>query len=565
MDKLRTIYGDEFLKYTLAVDEITAATNSLTAGQKESLDLLEGIAKRLFGPRLKIRAGAQIGLLHSIAQYVPQSEATLCSALRTGSGGTLAAISRADPVIRKLLVVARDIWPVFLIPRPADWPLHLALSTSVSSHPVTQELHRLLRTDDLCRFFADVPNSGPGHPAAPDFAAPSSAAPSSDEPRSDPPSGVGPDGEASGMAADIASTAGQSVGVRLSALPESLLLAGRYRQLLGRDQSLAAYLGHVEHSAADARKLAAGGQVSVPMLVGLTNLRMQTTKDIATPFGVFRAPRDSDAALLTRMTGDLTRVTAVFETAFPLRMLATRPATTAPDDPARASSWKELVPAFEDHQRRAERSVHLARYALLLASDRTLLAPTPIAQSIFDPTRPAPIQSCNPQVRPPADIGIVDDAARLRVEKWGRKIEKQHPRNLDFGVRRLLAAASTERGPLDGLVDAVACWTNMFGAPAEADFRLCGAMASILEPYDRVKRLTVFRALQRLHGASRAIVHGGEDPDSPEVGTDHQIAVVFALDAMRKLYDFPALLAATSPEDRGRDVLLYSGAISYGS
>ena len=573
MDKLRTVYGDEFLKYALAVDKLDIATGSLSAGQQESFGLLEGIAKRLFGPRLKIRAGAQIGLLHSVGQYVPQSAATLCSALRTGSGGTLADIKHSDPVIRKLLVVARDIWPVFLLPRPENWPLHRGLSTSVSAHPVAQEVQRLLLADDLARFFPD-----PEDPSAPVTA---DGAEHTAEPAGRPFTGT----------ADVTSTVGHLAGMRLADLPDALLLAARYRQLLGRDQSLKSYLGQVEQATCDARKLAAGGQVSIPVLIGLTNLRVRTPNDVVTPFGVFRAPRESDTALLPRVDGTEGRVTAVLETAFPMRILAARAVPTDPTagaasptaggDPATGGFGAGIPPAFSDHRRRAERTVHLARYALLLATERTLLAPVPVAQAVFDPTRAAPIQSYTPRSAPAADTGAdtaagtgtgtgtgtVDETTRQRIESWARKVDQQHPTNLDFGVRRLLAAATTDTDPADGLVDAVACWTAMFGAGpgAEAGFRVCGAMASILEPYDRGKRLAVFRALQRLHDTSSAIAHGGEEADSQEIDVARQAAVGYAVDAMRKLYDFPGLLTARSPGDRGRDILLYSGAISYGS
>jgi len=99
----------------------------------------------------------------------------------------------------------------------------------------------------------------------------------------------------------------------------------------------------------------------------------------------------------------------------------------------------------------------------------------------------------------------------------------------------------------------------MFGSTTESTFRICGAMASLLEPSDRNKRLALFDSLKTLYGARSKVVHGAKEL-SGRVASDYRTqSIERALEALRRLYDYPELLGAKGSAERGRDVLLSLG------
>jgi hypothetical protein len=176
----------------------------------------------------------------------------------------------------------------------------------------------------------------------------------------------------------------------------------------------------------------------------------------------------------------------------------------------------------------------------------------------------SPLESGGFELSWPIDVGFrpvpevtIDQDLAQRAEEWAKKVDKSHPSNLDMSMRRLLTAVSVRLDPMDGFVDAVISWENMFGTgEGETTFRVCGAMAHLLEADNNRQRLSLFRHLQELYRIRSSLVHGAQEPDARSAMTHRDEAVRYALVAMRRLYDRPELLSAQSSSERGRNLLL---------
>jgi hypothetical protein len=142
-----------------------------------------------------------------------------------------------------------------------------------------------------------------------------------------------------------------------------------------------------------------------------------------------------------------------------------------------------------------QRAIDMCRFSLLLASEEdNIIAPTQTFLTTLNPLSSGrswnhslyryPISPLPPQK--------IDQETADRAGRWAQALKKQ-PANLDMGMRRLLSAATLRIDPMDGFVDAVIAWENMFGTPeGESSFRISGAIATLIEPTDPVKRKQLF-------------------------------------------------------------------------
>ena len=86
---------------------------------------------------------------------------TVSSALRLQSGGELKALEHSDDLTQELLVLARDTWPIYLLPPLKEELRDLAVMQTYS-RPSSREFLRLaLRDDAIRKLFPAAPEQLP--------------------------------------------------------------------------------------------------------------------------------------------------------------------------------------------------------------------------------------------------------------------------------------------------------------------------------------------------------------------------------------------------------------------
>ncbi len=526
MEKLREIYGDSFLRFVLVQDDLD---KELSSDQQASLGLLADIVAQSEA-RDDNDFARQINLSHAMSHYFPDRSTTLGWVLRLQSGGSMSAVEHDDELTRALLTAARDTWPAFLLPTPKDW--HSGFRASTFSYPAARTAMRLLLEDEAIRqLFPSAPTETPTDIES-----------------------------LAKIHSNVMFSSGHGGGLQLVMIPDMLLGSARARQFAdGNPNDMADFFAKVVTVLDEARKLARGEEITVPKFVGLANMEVSDEIVVEMPFGKLRAPRDNDELVLPSASpSGGGQLTAVLETTSSLKIVHRQSWEEASEDDL-TKPLEALRPVFEQYNVRGERNVTMTRYAALLASGEILIAPAQLSQTVFEPLSHMPAQSWAFFVGMPSGISTLDTDASERMKGWADKIGKQHPANLDLGVRRLLSAAGVRLDPVDGFIDAVVCWENMFGSVTESTFRICGAMACLLEPTDKAKRLTLFNALKKLYEARSRVVHGAKELSS-QIAYEHRTeSIKRALEATRRLYDHPNLLNAKDSAERGRDVLLHMG------
>jgi hypothetical protein len=138
---------------------------------------------------------------------------------------------------------------------------------------------------------------------------------------------------------------------------------------------------------------------------------------------------------------------------------------------------------------------------------------------------------------------------------------ERYPDVLKAGIRRLLLAITERMYPEDGFVDAIICWENLFSGTPETTLRVCGAMAKLLSPANDERRSNMYRELGDLYTLRNKIVHGSAD-DVPEgIYKSRDLAIKYAIDALRILYTRDDLITVNDSNKRGQMLLLRLRAI----
>jgi hypothetical protein len=125
-------------------------------------------------------------------------------------------------------------------------------------------------------------------------------------------------------------------------------------------------------------------------------------------------------------------------------------------------------------------------------------------------------------------------------------------------MRRTLAAVSDRTDLLDGFIDAVMAWENMFSDRPETNLRVCGAIAWLLEPDTYERRSRLFSELKDLYGKRSNLVHGALET-VPDPARCRDRAVRIAVECMKRLYADEQLLHVKESGERGGMILLGAG------
>jgi hypothetical protein len=147
-----------------------------------------------------------------------------------------------------------------------------------------------------------------------------------------------------------------------------------------------------------------------------------------------------------------------------------------------------------------------------------------------------------------------NDVDAKAVADWALMLSSTDDSRIQVAQRRILSALSQRSDPVDGFVDAIVAWENLFGSrEGELRFRITMAMASLLAGSVE-ERLTLQDRLKKLYDERSAVVHGGKELNSEEAREQRNTSLSLVLAALRRLYrDFPQWI---NDPDRARKIVL---------
>lgn len=522
MQDLQAVFGDRFLAYVLACNGDDLASTDWSPVQSEVISQL-GQVRAIVESQDPLQR--QLTLTSLLLQHDSAAGMSIVNAWRSSCGGYVPTLpDEVDACLAALWQMAVDTYAGFLLPVNDDSPFRYSYATgSLFRHPAQINFCRAVLDDNkLCTFF-------PG--AAGDV-----------------------DLQTINGLTEIHSSISLSIGrggsFQLVMLAETLMHAAHNFCLLDGDDTIDAYLEKVKAVLGDARYLADDQSVDVPVVVGMNNIVLPEGEEIELPWGKVRRSMPSDRKFFPVHKD----VAAVLLLATPVRVLSKEEFVQRTPEQM-AAGFECRMPAIEAWSNDLRRTVDLTRYAMILASaGQELIGVTQQSTCIIDPLQGVPSMSWAFDLPPATATVTLDSESICRVERWGRRLGS-HPRKLDIAMRRTLSGAVDRLDPLDGFIDAVLAWENMFSDTPETTLKVCGSIAQLLERGNIEARKQLYKELQQLYGKRSKVVHGAIDMNSRDAVAARKRAIEIAVDAMRTLYDYPHLLNKDSAT-RGKEILL---------
>ena len=311
--------------------------------------------------------------------------------------------------------------------------------------------------------------------------------------------------------------------------------------------SIATISNMATKAADDFRALARGKKISVPLTTSLIGVELQA------PIRLQKATIFPGSSLAKHLRGvqPSASAVAVFETDFWLNSASPNELT---DD------FFTVAEEFQKANKRShaliEEQLLRLRLSLLFASDSTkLIAPYPAASQLSTPVQSQPRFHIPLRSWGSGSYSQVDASAyRWRSHDFTAR-SRRLPKDLYMGVRRILSAAAEREDANDGFVDAIIAWEAMVGGDTAVSFRVCAALALLLDAEEGTVGGSSFEELQQLYAMRSKVVHG-----SGVLGTEalqkRDRAIEVALKSLRVIMRSPELLARSDAAARNKALLL---------
>ncbi|MFI9387608.1 hypothetical protein [Kutzneria sp. NPDC052558] len=514
----------KLLDYILPDIDINQSQN-LNANESQVVSSLNQILLEVDG---KNSIDAATSIQRSLLSYVESSETTYVNDLRRTAGGEIYEPANLDDDVKDHIArLARDFYPVFLLPQVTGYGLPYTVDpTPMLRHPVNQMLMRATLMDDaLVRLFPQARSNFPES-----------------------------DTDLRSISSHIVSSTGKAEGLPLALLADRVLKNAYERILLSDLNDVHSYIESAVGLINEIRTLATGKSVNVPVVAGLGNIDFDT--DLPLEVSGIKISR-ADTVGSSRLISIQVPISIEVSTTTPFRLLSVKSAMQidAASQHAELSKHQSTTLAAD---KALQRHIDTIRFGLLLASDKL---PYFTAQQgmtrIFEPLSDVAMASM-PRYTPPSSPQTVINSDSFESIIFWLTRTLNHPAKLDTAMRRLLAAATARADPLDGLIDAVLAWESMFSGTPETNLRVCGAMSHLIEPSSFTARKELFRELKTIYTVRSQLVHGSTEPNVEEASRLRDRAVELGLVATRKLYNYPTLYNLDSSA-RGSEIIL--GAI----
>ncbi|MFG3557249.1 hypothetical protein ACGGAQ_22970 [Micromonospora sp. NPDC047557] len=529
----RETFGDPFVAYALNVEEKDLAALEVSAERADVIRILEHHAMRPVNPRSHNDPSSWLW------EKVPPILQSL-SSLRHQCGGTPPPFESEDEVEALLLEAVYHVWPALLLPPPEkdSSSLRAGMQFAILGMPINAALGlAIVRDTDFRKIFTDDARF-----EALDLLEESKKL---------------------RVHTNLWWRSGQGGTTWVEAIASHLVLHGVTMAGIHDQRTFADAARYASAGLQIARRLAGGRQATVPLMATISNIDLGDDVDeIDTAWGKLFRPTPMSRALLREVglwhNGSPRETTAVLasEAFDKLVCLQHRwPDVEFEDD---HKWWKSYSDETNKAWTEAESMLDKLRFSLLLSSSPdSLIAAVAESASYLNPLARSDARHLNYFVQVFAGRTVITSSIAETVQQWSYRVKDEHPRSLETGMRRLLSAATFRLDPMDGFIDAVMCWENLFGEAQETSFKVCGALAKLLEPNDRLRREALYGELKKLYDTRSKIVHGSPREPTRQSAAEHRDrAVVIALTALRAAYEYPGLIKLGDSSERYKQVLL---------
>ncbi|RZN13606.1 MAG: hypothetical protein EF812_07330 [Methanosarcinales archaeon] len=517
--------GHKILAYMLNINDQNALelTNGNFDLDENQLEVFKGFIQ--ICRQLRIQSIDQGDVDSRIMYSLPEiflGEKHLFNVWREQLGGKLLTIETEDKVVNLASCLALELYPLFLIKPPrsrhhfANTFSHISLALyKLSAH---KELYKeILKDDSLKKIFSNIGEN---------------------------------DMDTTGSY--MAST-GLGGGIQLSVFPERLISnAYELIQLHGLI-SQEALLQAIEQVINMVRDVANGKTIHVPVFVGFQNLGLENIDLIDIEWGKIRGYNPEMLDLIPQearpssLGGENKTLGFILESEYPYKV------DFSPQNEDKCV-WP---PELEQARNKLDNTKENLSLIFALAIERDPPVGINVAWTlIFDPMSLGANISWPKRTISPMPYYLLSSDSSESVKYWSSIITSLNDNKIRIAIRRILSSINERANPIDGFVDSIIAWENLFGANAELSYRISISISKLLKA-SLEDRLKLQKEIVDFYNDRSKIVHGSKEISYEDAEQKRNECLQIALCSLRKLYEnHQELIEDIDSTDRSKKLAL---------
>lgn len=320
--------------------------------------------------------------------------------------------------------------------------------------------------------------------------------------------------------------------IQLAVFPDALMKNAFDLMKIRGNISHKALLDSVSEIIHMLRCIAEGREIEVPTFMGFENVGLNGLSEIDLDGEKIKAYNKEILSLLPLEA----RPSALGGEEIPLGMMLEK------KFPYKARLGVELdrnmyPPEFKQVKEKLDLIRENISFAMALAVKRTPPIGINLAWIlIFDPLSFGTKISWNSSTRSPMPYHLLESNDSDAIAQWYKTINNGKDKNIRLAIRRIISALNERSNPIDGFIDSIVAWENLFGGNAELGYRISVSISKLLKSNlcDRIE----FRSrVNNFYKKRSEIIHGTAEPTYADAVQMRDECVQIALDVIRKLYE----------------------------
>lgn len=416
-------------------------------------------------------------------------------------GGEQVNVDSADSVVASASRIALEIYPLFLIKLPTN--SHFFINTFSHLSSLTYKLEErqalidgIMADPSLVKLFTHVGEN-----------------------------------EMDTHCQYMAST-GRGGGLQLAVFPDTLVANAFELMKIRGDISREALLGSVAETIEMLRSIGEGNQIEVPAFVGFHNVGLDDFSEMDIESGKIRAYNDEILSLIpnearpSTLGGENKILGLMLENKYPYKVIL-----------GEQQGHNRWPPELEKARKKLELAQENLSFTLALAINRTPAIGINQAWSlVFDPLCQGTSISWSHSARSPMPYYLLKSNEVEAITYWSRLINESNDEKIRLAIRRILSSINERMNPIDGFIDAIIAWENLFGGNAELSYRISVSIAKLLKESSD-ERLELQGKIVKYYTERSKIVHGVKEITHEAAVQKRDECLHIALDAIKKLYE----------------------------
>lgn len=331
---------------------------------------------------------------------------------------------------------------------------------------------------------------------------------------------------------------GSGTGQQLISLPSELIIPAYYKSQIEGKFEPEEFIQQVVENIRLFRQLANKETVEIPAYVAINGVKLPDGIELQLPWGTLRNPTATELNLLSYRSQMINSVLVV---PFKLKMKKNR-----------SNQMSAPYPFSQDKAREnIDEAAMLTSAAIMVGLGKE--ARTDSVGTIILPTFGHSPSTSWPFEKPGTATRTLAGADRTKLQRVSGKIET-YKKYLNISLRRNLMAIS-RLDTLDGFIDSIIAMESLFGSDKETTFTVSSAMAKFLKT-GKQERLELKKEIGKLYRERSKIIHGATFPRATTIEAKRQRVIDLNIEVLRKLLYRRTDLIECASNERSTKILL---------